>query len=190
MRDPNKLYFHDRLLSATILRLIPGFVLPNHVTIARFVLTPFVFVLIALDNFKWGVPLFLLAALTDALDGSLARTRGQVTKLGTILDPVADKILIGGTIFLVVLEHVNVWLGLVIILLELIFLIGGYIKLKKGLVHPANVWGKIKMTLEVVGVSAILIALWADVDVLFNISFATFALAVVFALISLGSHGI
>lgn len=190
MRDPKKLYFHDRILSATFLRVIPGFVHPNHVTIARLILTPFVFIFIAIDNFKWGVPLFLFAALTDAIDGSLARTRGQVTKLGTILDPVADKILIGGTIFLVVLDHINVWLGLVIILLELIFLIGGYIKLKKGLVHPANVWGKIKMMLEVVGVSAILIALWADVGVLFNISFATFALAIVFALISLGSHGI
>lgn len=190
MRDPNKPYFHDRILAATILRLIPKFVLPNHITIFRMFLTPFVFVFIALNYFKWGVPLFIFAAITDAIDGSLARTRGQVTPLGTILDPLADKLLIGGTVFLVVFDHISFWLGLVIILLESIFIIGGYIKYKKGLIRPANIWGKIKMMLEVVGVSAILIALWANVGVLYNISFATFALAIVFALISLGSQGI
>ncbi len=190
MRDPNKPYFHDHILAATVLRLVPRRVQPNHVTIFRMVLTPFVFVLIAMNNFKWGVPLFIFAAFTDAMDGSLARTRSQVTQLGTILDPLADKILIGGTVFLVVFDHINFWLGLVIVLLESIFIIGGYLRYKKGLLRPANLWGKIKMLLEVVGVSAILIALWADVDVLFNVSFATFALAIIFALISLGSHGI
>jgi len=190
MRDPNKPYFHDRILAATVLKLIPKFVLPNHITILRMVLTPFVFVLIAIDNFNYGVPLFIFTAATDAIDGSLARIRGQVTALGTILDPLADKILIGGTVFLVVFEHINFWLGLVIILLECIFIVGGYIRYRKGLIRPANVWGKIKMLLEVIGVSAILIALWADVGVLFNVSFVTFALAIVFALISLGSQGI
>lgn len=190
MRDPNKPYFHDRIFAATVLRLIPRRVKPNHITIFRMVLTPFVFALIATDNWKWGVPLFIFTAFTDALDGSLARTRGEVTPLGTILDPVADKVLIGGTVFLVVFDHISFWLGLVIILLELAFLIGGYVRYRKGLIRPANIWGKIKMLLEVVGVSAILIALWADIDMLFNVSFATFALAIVFALISLGSQGI
>ncbi len=189
-RDPGKLYFHDRILAATVLKIIPKFVRPNHITVARLCITPFVFALIGIENFKWGVPLFIFAAFTDAVDGSLARVRGQITKFGTILDPVADKILIGGLIFLVVFDYISFWLGLVIIFLEMVFIIGGYIRLKRGMIHPANVWGKIKMLLEVAGVTMLLVALWAQIDFFMNISFATFALAIVFALISLGSRGV
>ncbi|MBI2099132.1 CDP-alcohol phosphatidyltransferase family protein [Candidatus Uhrbacteria bacterium] len=189
MRDPNKPYFHDKVLAATILRLIPWTVHPNHITVLRFLLTPFVFALIGSGNYGWGVPVFLFTAATDALDGSLARVRGQVTRWGTVYDPLADKILIGGLVFLVVFEHINFWLGLSIIALESVFIIAGYFRMKKGIIQPANVWGKIKMLFEVMGVSMLLLALWGDVQFFMNVSFATFALAIVFALLSLASHG-
>lgn len=189
MRDPAKPYPHDKILAATILRLIPHWVHPNHVTVLRFLLTPFVFALIGSANYRWGVPLFLFTAATDAIDGSLARIRGQVTKWGTIYDPLADKILIGGIVFLVVFEHINFWLGFSIIILETIFILAAFFRMKKGLVRPANLWGKIKMSLEVFGVTTLLLALAGDIQFFMNVSFATFALAIVFALLSLASHG-
>lgn len=189
MRDPAKPYPHDLVLAKTVLRLIPKRVLPNHITILRFVLTPFVFIFIVMENYAIGVPLFIFTAITDALDGSLARIRGEVSRWGTIYDPLADKILIGGLVFIVVMEHINFWLGVAIVLLEIIFILASFIRLQKGLIHPANIWGKIKMSLEVFGVTMLLLALWGDVQFFMSVSFATFALAIVFALLSLASHG-
>ncbi len=70
--------------------------LPNLLTVFRILLVPLlVVVLLTKSSGKesWGLGLFLLAALTDVLDGFLARRRQQVTRLGTLLDPAADKIL-------------------------------------------------------------------------------------------------
>src|SRR5512141_1406324 len=75
----NKPYFHDQLLARTVLRLFPQRVLPNHITMARLVLTPLVVWLIWIGNYAWGVPVFLLTAFTDTIDGSMARTRDQIT---------------------------------------------------------------------------------------------------------------
>ncbi len=188
-RDPTRPYPHDKVLAATILWLIPRTVHPNQITVLRFLLTPFVFALIGFGNYAVGIPLFLFTAATDAIDGSLARTRNQVTRWGTIYDPVSDKLLIGGLIFLVVFEHINFWLGLSIIILETIFIIAAFWRLRQGQVHPANIWGKIKMSLEVFGVTMLLLALAGDVQFFMNVSFATFGLAIVFALLSLASHG-
>src|SRR6185369_2656977 len=95
-----KIHPHDHLLDRTLLRFIPESVRPNHVTILRILLTPVVFWVLWKQWYGLGTALFLLTGFTDMIDGSMARTRGQVTPWGKIWDPVADKILIGSVIVL------------------------------------------------------------------------------------------
>lgn len=185
MRDPRKPYPTDYLLKYTVLPLIPRAVTPNQVTVLRIVLTPVVVWFIIVGDFRVAIPLFLFVALTDAIDGAMARLRAQITQWGTLWDPVADKLLIGSAVVVVVLEHVNLILGLVLLALELIVIIAGYRRYRQGIVHPANVWGKTKMVLEVLGVTILLIALASHINLLVHFSFGTFALAIIFAVVSL-----
>lgn len=188
--DPHKVQKHDYLLKYTIIPLIPNWVRPNHFTIARMIMIPFVLVLLVMENYAWGVPLFFIAALTDMIDGSLARLRKQVTDWGSIYDPVADKLLISTVLIVTVAQHINPWLALVIIVLEIIMIVGGFIRKQHGFKVQANTWGKIKMCLQVSGVMALLIALWLGVDLFIPFSTAIFYMAIVFAVISLYTYGI
>lgn len=81
---------------------------PNQLTIARLVLSIVCFVFLALNWYLTGLVLFVIAAGTDWVDGYWARKYGQITKLGRVMDPFADKIIICGTfIFLAAVPHVG-----------------------------------------------------------------------------------
>ena len=174
----------------SLIPLIPSFVTPNMVTMFRIVMTPVVLWLLYTSQFEVGVPLFLFVAFTDAIDGSLARLRKQVTDWGTFYDPLADKVLIGSVVLLVVVQHVNVFFGLLIVAVEAVLLIGGYIRKRQGKHIGSNIFGKTKMFLQVMGVLMLLIALWAGFDLFIPISVGTFSLAIVFAVISLFTYGL
>lgn len=189
-RDPHKLFPHDHVMRWTIIPLIPHFVTPNMVTMFRIVMTPVVLWLLYTSQFQVGVPLFLFLAFTDAIDGSLARLRHQVTDWGTFYDPLADKVLIGSVVLLVVIQHVNLLFGLLIVSVEAILLIGGYIRKHQGKFIGSNVFGKTKMFLQVTGVLMLLVALWAGFDLFIPISVGTLSLAIVFAVISLFTYGL
>jgi CDP-diacylglycerol--glycerol-3-phosphate 3-phosphatidyltransferase len=189
-RDPHKLFPHDRLLGATVIRLIPDFVTPNAITWFRFVLTPFVLYLIAIGDYRVGVPLFVFAAFTDALDGSLARLRGQVTEWGMLYDPIADKVLIGSVVLLVVLRHINPFFGVAIIVLEGMLVFGGLVRRRMGLPVMANVVGKAKMFLQFLGVTLLLMAVWSGIDLFIPFSIASLSLAIAFAVASLLTYGL
>lgn len=163
---------------------------PNHVTMFRFLTTPFVVWLIATEQYAVGIPVFLLVALTDAIDGAMARMRHQITRWGTIYDPVADKLLVGSLIVVVVLNEINPFVGIALLILEVIFIIAGYERLRRGIVTPANIWGKIKMCLEVTGLTLLMIAVASGMDTFLHISIGSFVLALAFALVSLVTHGI
>jgi CDP-diacylglycerol--glycerol-3-phosphate 3-phosphatidyltransferase len=189
-RDPSKLYPHDRLLAATLIPLIPRQVHPNHITVLRLFMIPIVLLFLAVGEYAIGVPLFFFAAFTDALDGSLARVRKQITDWGTFYDPVADKILIGSVVLLIVVRYINVWFGLLIVLLELLIIAGGYARKRQGHLTTANVFGKTKMFLQVMGVLFVLIAVWMGEDLFLDISVGTLALAILFAVLSLFTYGL
>ncbi len=189
-RDPSKLFPHDYLMRYTIVPLVPRFITPNMVTILRFICIPFVLYFLAIEKYSVGVPFFLIVAFTDALDGSLARIRNQITEWGTFYDPVADKILIASDVLLVVVKHVNLVFGLIIVFLELLIIVGGYIQKSRGKVMSANIFGKTKMVLQVTGVGFLLIALWAGYDLFIPVSIGTLSLAIVFAVISLFTYGL
>ncbi|MBI2485297.1 CDP-alcohol phosphatidyltransferase family protein [Candidatus Uhrbacteria bacterium] len=188
-RDPLKLYPFDHLLRV-LTDLFPLWLRPNHLTVLRMTLTPLVLWLLAEESYRVGVPLFLFAAFTDALDGTLARTRRQITAWGTFYDPVADKLLISSVVLLIVMQHINILFGLLIIFVELTIVMGGLIRKRQGIAVTANVWGKIKMFLQVVGVMSLLVAVWLGVDLFIPVSVGTLSLAIVFGIISLFTYGL
>lgn len=189
-RDPYKLYPHDYVLKYTLLLFIPRFVTPNHVTILRFLCIPFVAWLLLIGNYDIGIPAFIAVAFTDAIDGTLARVRKQVTDWGTFYDPVADKILISTAVIIIVVQHISLPFGLLIIFFELLTVIGGIIRKRRGLVTSANIWGKVKMLLQVIGVVFLMVAVWSGVDLFIPFSVGTLSLAIVFAIISLYTYGL
>lgn len=188
-RDPNKLFFHDHLLKPAVW-LVPKFIHPNHITVFRMTLIPVVLVLLYLEYWNIGIPLFIFAAFTDALDGSVARLRKRVTEWGTFYDPIADKMLIGSVMLLIVIRYVNPIIAVAIILVEIMIISGGWYRRRKKGVVTANVWGKVKMFLEVAGVSLLLFAVWFDFDLFVEISEGTLVLAVIFAIVSLLTYSL
>lgn len=141
--------------------------LPNALTLLRIFIVPLlVVVLLTPFSENWfgaprhivGVVMFLAAALTDYLDGRIARSRGQVTRLGQLLDPIADKLLISAALIsLVENQLAPAWAVVIIIGRE--FAVTGLrsIAAVDGLVISASKMGKFKMLAQVVTV-ALLIA--------------------------------
>lgn len=190
MTSQSPIYFHDRILDKLILWMIPQWVLPNSITWLRVFLTPFVIYVTYRGWYSIGIPLFIFTAFTDAVDGSLARTRNQITDFGKLFDPFADKFLVGSMVVLLVFKHLNPIIGYIIIGVELIFIIFGLARRSHGRIEQANVWGKIKMFLQVVAVCAILIGLALGSALWLTIATWVFGAAIIFALISLFFHGV
>ena len=189
----DEIHPHDHMLARTVLRLVPQSVTPNQITMFRIAATPVVFLLILYDFYLFGVVSFLLVAFTDAMDGSIARTRHKITKFGMIFDPLADKLLIGSMVLLLVFEHLEIWLGVTVLGMEIVFIISAWVsahKFKFKKVHAANRWGKIKMLLQVVAVFLIMLALLLDFPILLSIAAWVFGIAIGFAVLSLFTHGV
>jgi CDP-diacylglycerol--glycerol-3-phosphate 3-phosphatidyltransferase len=136
--------------------------LPNAITIARIFLVPFVVVVLLTTRFShwefWGVTLFMVAALTDLLDGYIARRRKQVTTLGRLLDPIADKLLISSALIsLVQLQLAPAWMVVIIIGRE--FAVSGLrnIAATEGFTIEASPLGKGKMVLQVAAVIGLIL---------------------------------
>lgn len=137
--------------------------LPNLLSIFRILLVP-PLVVVLLTKFEdkewWGLGLFLLAAVMDFLDGYLARRRKQVTRLGTLLDPAADKILVSAAfISLVELDPrvVPAWMVVVIIAREFAVTSLRSFASAEGLVIPAGFSGKIKTTVQIIAIALLII---------------------------------
>jgi len=135
--------------------------LANLVTLARIALIP-LFVSILLSNAPgayWQASLvFALAALTDSLDGYIARRFDQITKLGIFLDPLADKLLItAALICLVVQQKVPAWIVVVILARELLITGLRTVKARKGVAIPASWGGKIKTLTQVFAILIIIL---------------------------------
>lgn len=185
-----KIYPHDRVLAATILKLVPASVRPNHITVFRLLCTPIALFLLAYGRYEYGVPFFLFLAFTDMVDGSLARTRGLVTRWGTLLDPVVDKILIGSVLTVLLFRQFPLAIFLTLLGIECTFLLGGYLRNRRGIVTGANWWGKIKMVCQVMAVMSYLLYLESGMPALQNGSYALFGLAALLAFCSLLAHGL
>ena len=185
-----KIHFTDKVIGATFLKLIPEFIKPNHVTVFRFLATPFVVYLTFFGNYSIGLIAFLLVAFTDAIDGAMARTRDEITEWGKIYDPLADKILIGSMVFIIVLRYIDFWTSMIIIGLEFIIILTAWIRIKLGYKVQANLWGKIKMILQVAGVTILLFSIIFNWAALLPFASGVLYLAIAFAIVSLLTYGI
>jgi CDP-diacylglycerol--glycerol-3-phosphate 3-phosphatidyltransferase len=183
-------FWHDRLLVRTVMPWVPHWLMPNHLTIFRMVMTPAAVWLIASGRFGLGIPFFLFLAFTDALDGALARTRKCVTEWGMIFDPVADKLLIGSMMIALLFQHFPAELTAVIVGLEAVFLAGGYFRRRQGVVSAANVWGKYKMLLQVAGLALFLCSLAYQMPDLARLSYLVLVAATLLAVVSLFKQGV
>lgn len=134
---------------------------PNALTFFRILLVPLL-VVVLLTKFEGkalvGLGVFLLASLTDFLDGFIARRRQQVSKLGKLLDPAADKILVSAALIaLIELELAPAWMVMVILARE--FLISAFRSLAagEGIVMSASWMGKAKTALQIIAISLLII---------------------------------
>lgn len=131
--------------------------LPTIFTFSRIVII-LPFVLITPGNPFLGAVIFGLAALTDLIDGYLARRSSQVTKLGIILDPIADKLLvISALILLVDMEFIPAWIAILIIIREFIVTGMRIVALTKDIVIPAEMGGKLKVTAQISSIIILLV---------------------------------
>jgi CDP-diacylglycerol--glycerol-3-phosphate 3-phosphatidyltransferase len=185
----NKPYFHDRLLARTVLRLFPRAVAPNQVTMARFILTPLVVWLIWIGNYAWGVPIFILTAFTDTIDGSMARTRNQITKWGIVFDPIADKFLVGSVLVVLVMQDISLYLGIIIIIMETTAALAGLYSHRKDRVFMANNLGKAKMCLQIAGLTVLLIGVWTGLVILHSLATIILVTSIAFALANIIAFG-
>ncbi|MCR4717503.1 MAG: CDP-diacylglycerol--glycerol-3-phosphate 3-phosphatidyltransferase [Lachnospiraceae bacterium] len=140
--------------------------LPNKITMVRVILIPFfvVFMIIHFNNYvtadipycsswaAWAALIaFVVASLTDFLDGHIARSRGLVTDFGKFADPLADKLLVTSCMILFVeFGKIAAWIVIIIIARE--FIISGFrmIAAEKGVVIAAGWWGKVKTAVTMV----------------------------------------
>jgi len=101
--------------------------LPNAISIMRIALILPILVLFVNNEFGWALALFVIAGLSDGVDGYLAKTYGWQTRLGGFLDPAGDKLLVAwsfGT--LAYLGHIPVWLAVIVILRDVIIVAGSF----------------------------------------------------------------
>jgi CDP-diacylglycerol---glycerol-3-phosphate 3-phosphatidyltransferase len=128
--------------------------LSTRITLVRIALIPALVALLAAD-WRWAAAIvFLVAALTDFLDGYLARRWRQVTDLGNFLDTTADKLLVTGALLgLMANSRVNLWVAFVIIGRELIVLGLRAAAAGASVIISASIWGKLKFNVQVVGVT-------------------------------------
>ena len=136
---------------------------PNQLTLLRLIFIPFVVISVVEDRYGWALALFVLAGLSDALDGLLARMLQQKTALGQYLDPIADKLLLSTLFLVLAFEHRIPWYVTV-----LVFSRDLGILIVSALLYATNtlrdlrpsVWGKAN---TIVQVGTILVVLMAAV---------------------------
>ena len=129
--------------------------LPNKLTMLRVIMIPFFVLVLLVDKIPYhnyiAVAIFILASLTDLLDGKIARARNLVTNFGKFMDPLADKLLVcSAFICFIELSKVPTWMVLIIIARE--FVISGFrlVAADNGVVIAASMWGKYKTAFSMV----------------------------------------
>ena len=149
--------------------------LPNYITLSRIATIPLIIWILTTSYFSpkqltlrvsLAAGLFILASITDGLDGYLARRRGQITTMGMLLDPLADKLMIAAvyiTLVQLIPAIVSVWVVVIIVGRE--FLISGLrsIAASEGFTIEASELGKLKMVTQIVSVVAAILAIrWTE----------------------------
>lgn len=164
--------------------------LPNKLTVLRVIMIPF-FVFFMLTDIagslsKWiALGIFIIASLTDLLDGKIARKYNLVTNFGKFMDPLADKLLVcAAMICLVEMGMLPAWMVIVIISRE--FIISGFrlIAADNGVVIAASYWGKFKTVFQMVMICLLI----ADIQAIAMLTMAVTWIAVILTVVSLADY--
>ena len=160
--------------------------LPNKLTLMRVIMIPFfiVFLLVPITPYdNWiALAIFILASITDFLDGYIARKYNLVTNFGKFMDPLADKLLVcSALICLVELEKIAAWMVILIIARE--FIISGFrtVAADNGVVIAASYWGKFKTTFQIIAVCLLI----ADIPALYVVTQIVLWIAIILTVVSL-----
>ncbi len=143
------------------------FNLPNQLTTSRLALALVLFALIGWESWPWSLVVFVVAAITDWLDGYFARKHGLVSTLGRNLDPLVDKVLICGA-YIFLLPHgisegwLLPWMVTVIVARELVITSLRSFMENRGAVFGADWLGKLKMGLQCAALISIFVFLWLN----------------------------
>ena len=165
--------------------------LPNKLTVFRIILVPIMVLIpyLGINGEFYGIPMtlilvdliFIIASITDKLDGTIARKNNLVTDFGKFLDPIADKILvIAALIMLVDLNKIPSWIPIIVIFRE--FLVSGFRLVaasKDGKVIAASIWGKVKTATQMVAIILIFVDRYSFADCFFReirVDMSTFSL--------------
>lgn len=138
------------------------FNVPNLLTVIRIFMAPIFLVFLMVESiphhFLWAFILFVMASITDFVDGKLARKNNQITNLGKLLDPLADKMLTTAAL-LGFMQYglCNIWVLMIVLTRE--FAVTGMrmIATVQNVVIPANIWGKIKTASQMILSGAIML---------------------------------
>ena len=151
--------------------------LANKLTVIRIFLVPIFLIFIAVQDIPYGTTIatiiFIIAALTDKLDGYIARSRNQVTRFGKFMDPLADKLLVtSALVSLVELHIIPGWAAMIIIAREF------------AVVIAASWWGKIKTVTQIIAITIALVNLNYENIILSKLTTLTMTIAIIITIIS------
>ena len=156
--------------------------IPNLLSIIRIGLVYPILNNIYLNNFQISIVFFIIAAITDALDGFLARKMNWQTYLGTLLDPIADKLLLSGTIFILWLNQlIPFYIFIIFIARDVAILLGAAIQmtLNESDTPLPNLLGKITTSLQIIYIATIFL------KEIFNIKFSLYLLDIFIIFVTL-----
>ncbi len=133
---------------------------PNLLTVSRIVAAPILILMLKDRDYGLALAVFLLAGLSDALDGWIAKRFGHTSRFGAILDPVADKILLMTSyVMLMILDHLPFWLVLTVVFRDLL-IVGGYLVYTSMVgpvqMHPSRI-SKFNTLMQIVLILAVLV---------------------------------
>ncbi len=157
--------------------------LPNYITLVRVILIPFFINLMIYGYYRWALAVFVVACVTDALDGMIARLTKTQTELGAFLDPMADKLLIlAAFVTLVLLGRLPVWLVIIVVSRDAILTMGGliiYFTTRDLKIQPSII-GKATTVLQlsVVTLSLVLMSYGRETGIMAFLQLATAAVTI------------
>lgn len=133
---------------------------PNQLTFLRLAFLPFLIISISYQRYDWALGVLLAAAISDALDGILARRLHQKTAVGAYLDPIADKLLLSSSFLMLAVEHkIRWWLAIIVLGRDVLILTAAVvILLAVGYVaFPPSIWGKLTTAFQILMVFMVIV---------------------------------
>lgn len=185
-----RLYPQDHVMKVTILPFIPDFIQPNHITIVRMLMTPIILWCLSIESYAWALPLFVIAAISDVVDGALARTRNKITPWGIFFDPIADKLLVGSVALLVGLQYYHPLLVFFAIFLDTLPSIRWASQKTSGGLMAANRWGKAKMVLQCVSLGLLLLGIVIQIPALIIAGEIVLVASILFSIVALITYSL